>query len=46
VRARPGPFFRWAAPYVADLPDDFGKPSLLFRAGRRARHLMRRLRAG
>lgn len=46
VRARPGPFFRWAASYVADLPDDFGKPSLLFRAGRRARHLMRRLRAG
>lgn len=44
VRARKGPFFRWAAPYVADLPDDFGKPSLLFRARRRARHLIRRWR--
>jgi hypothetical protein len=44
VRSRTGPFFRWAAPYVADLPDRFGAPSIPFRLRRRARHLIARWR--
>lgn len=44
VRSRTGPFFRWAAPYVADLPDTFGAPSIAMRLRRRARHLMARWR--
>lgn len=46
VRRGRGAFHRWALPYLAGLPDDYGRPSILRRLRRRASHLMRRTRVG
>lgn len=46
VRRGAGAFHRWALPYMASLPDDFGRPSIAHRLRRRVRHVMRRLGAG
>lgn len=43
VRAEDSAFHRWARPYVADLPDDYGAPSPLFKVRRRLRHIGKRL---
>jgi hypothetical protein len=43
VRRVDSAFHRWARPFVADLPDDYGKPDLLFRVRRRLRHVRNRL---
>lgn len=43
VRQVDSVFHRWARPFIADLPDDYGKPDLLFRARRRLRHIRRKL---
>ncbi|WP_114377552.1 glycosyltransferase family 32 protein [Elioraea thermophila] len=42
VRRKDSAFARWASPYLADLPDDFGLPYPLFRIRRKLRHLKRK----
>jgi hypothetical protein len=43
VRRVDSAFHRWARPFVADLPDDYGKPRLLFRVRRRLKHVRKKL---
>lgn len=45
VRATDSNFHRWAAPFVAGLPDDFGLPPMSVRLARNLRRLKRRVRS-
>ena len=42
LRRTDSAFSRWAAPYLAGLPDDFGLPSPVYRLRRRVWHLRRK----
>ena len=44
VRRGEGNFQRWAAPLLAGLPDDYGKPGLLLMAGQRVKSRLKALR--
>ncbi len=45
VRARDTNFHRWARPFLADLPDDYGAAPLARRLGKMKRHPVERARA-